>query len=288
MSNCTICPRKCNLGRTELPGACGATDKMVVAKTMLHTWEEPIISGEKGQGSGAIFFSNCSLRCLYCQNFEISQTCKGQEVTPLTLAKRMEELEKRGAVNINLVTPTHYTYQILDALDIYRPNIPIVWNSSGYESVETIELLKNYVDVYMPDFKYFSKVLSSEYSAAPDYQEVAAKAILAMRKNQPKDVIENGIMKKGLLIRHLVLPRTYQDSILILNWIKEHLGTNTYISLMNQYTPTPAVSEHPVLQNKVKPIEYKVVVEHALNLGFENGFLQDTSSQTLDFTPDFG
>ncbi len=285
--SCTICPRKCNLVRTELPGACGATDTMIVAKTMLHTWEEPIISGEKGQGSGAIFFSNCALRCLYCQNYEISQISKGQEVTPLTLAKRMEELEKRGAVNINLVTPTHYTLQILDALDIYRPNIPIVWNSSGYENPETIELLRGYVDVYMPDFKYFSKVLSSEYSAAPDYQEVAAKAILQMRKNQPKDIIENGLMKKGLLIRHLVLPRSYQDSILVLNWIKENLGKDTYISIMNQYTPTPNVADHPVLQNKVKPLEYKVVVEHARHLGFENGFLQDGSSQTLAFTPDF-
>ncbi len=287
MNNCTICPRKCNLDRTELPGACGATNQVVVAKTMLHTWEEPIISGESGQGSGAIFFSNCSLRCLYCQNYEISQTSKGQALTADMLARRMEELEKRGAVNINLVTPTHYTMQILDALDLYKPSIPVVWNSSGYESVETVELLKNYVDVYMPDFKYFSKVLSSEYSAAADYAEVAGKAILQMRKNQPKDVIENGLMKKGLLIRHLVLPKSYQDSILVLNWIKEHLGTDTYISLMNQYTPTPAVADHPVLSNKVKPIEYKVVVEHALNLGFENGFLQDGSSQTLAFTPDF-
>ncbi len=284
---CKICPRNCGFDRTNNIGACGATDKAVVAKTMLHYWEEPIISGNSGEGSGAIFFSGCSLRCIYCQNYKISRYVTGQTLTPEMLAQRMRVLVEKGAININLVTPTHYTKEILEALKIYRPPVPIVWNTSGYEKPETIKALKNAVDIYLTDFKYYSSILSDEYSSAPDYFEYASKSLVEMRKNQPEDIIEDGKMKKGIIVRHLVLPKSYHDSIMILDYIKDTLGTDTYISLMNQYTPTELVENHPILKNKVHPLEYKIVVEHARNIGFHNGFIQDPASQTLDYTPDF-
>lgn len=284
---CKLCPRECGFDRKNDIGACGASDKAVVAKTMLHHWEEPVISGDCGEGSGAIFFSGCSLRCVYCQNYKISRAMVGQALTPEQLAERMRILEEKGAININLVTPTHFVREILEALKIYRPKVPIVWNTSGYEKPETIRALKNVVDVYLTDFKYHSPALADEYSAAPDYFDYASRALIEMRKNQPRDVIVDGKMVKGVLVRHLVLPSTFHDSLLILDHIKETLGEDTYISLMNQYTPTEQVADHPLLSRRVRPLEYKIVVEHARALGFHNGFIQDPESQTLDYTPDF-
>lgn len=282
---CNICPRKCNVDRHSKFGFCNAK-KLEISKIMKHNWEEPIISGT--MGSGTIFFTHCSLRCVYCQNYEISQkNLCNKEITPKELADIFQKLEQEHVHNINLVTPTHYTNEIIEALDIYRPNIPIVWNSSGYESVETIQKLKNYVDIYLVDFKYCDSEISKKYSLAPDYFQCTTKAILEMRNNQPNDIIENGIMKKGLIIRHLILPSCHKDSINILDWIYNNLGNDVYISLMGQYIPCFKASLFPEINRKLKPLEYKVVLNHLIKLGFENGFTQDLSSSSSQFIPDF-
>ena len=214
---CNVCPRKCNVNRSKTVGFCKAGILPKISNVMLHHFEEPPISGTKG--SGAIFFSSCTLKCVYCQNFNISTKCDGKEISVETLASLFKQLEEAGANNINLVTPTHYTEQIIEALKIYKPNIPIVWNTSGYESAETIKKLKEYVDIYLSDFKYFSSELSKNFSMAPNYFEECSKATLEMRKNQPIDVFENGLMKKGLIIRHLCLPNQTKDSERVLDWI---------------------------------------------------------------------
>lgn len=281
---CELCPRKCGVNREENAGFCGVKT-LKVARVMLHMWEEPIIS--VGKGSGAIFFSGCNLKCLYCQNFEISHQAKGNEISPNGLAEIFKALERQGAANINLVTPTHFADGIVEALEIYRPKIPIVWNTSGYEEVETIKKIAKYVDVYLTDLKYFSSELSKNFSNAENYFEKASKAILEMRKAQPKDVVGNGVMKKGLIVRHLVLPGCVKDSIKVLDWIKENLGSETYLSLMNQYTPCYKASENELLKRKIKPLEYKVAQAHALKLGFENGFFQEPQSASKKYIPKF-
>ena len=283
--NCNICPRMCNVDRTKSTGFCKAKDKAIVSKVMLHHFEEPPISGTKG--SGAIFFASCTLKCVYCQNYNISSECVGKEIDNKTLANLFKQLEDAGAHNINLVTPTHFTQQIIAALDIYHPNIPIIWNTSGYEKAETIKKLKGYVDVFLSDFKYASKELSSKYSMAPNYFEECSKATLEMRKLQPLDVFENGLIKKGLIIRHLSLPNETKDSEKIIDWIFSNLGTTTMLSLMSQYTPMGNANKYPNLNRKIKPIEYKVLVNKLKSLGFKNVFLQDFSSASDEFTPDF-
>ena len=282
---CKICPRNCRVDRNEKFGFCGMSNTVKVAKVMLHQWEEPIISS--GNGSGAIFFSGCNLKCIYCQNYQISSLGEGKEITVEKLADLFKQLEEKGAVNINLVTPTHYTNQIIKALKIYRPKVPIVWNTSGYETVQTIKKLKKYVDIYLTDLKYFSRKLSTEYSCATDYFDVATKAILEMRKNQPEDVVEDGVMKKGLIVRHLILPTHFGDSEMVFEWIKENLGENTYISVMSQYTPYYKAKKHKILKHKLKKKEYEQVLQYIISLGFVNGFVQELSSSTCEFIPDF-
>lgn len=289
---CNICPRNCNVNRENSVGFCKGTNKVKISKVMLHFFEEPPISGEdtatkKANGSGAIFFSNCTLKCCYCQNAEISAGGQGKEVDTKTLANLFKQLEEKGANNINLVTPTHYTNEIIEALEIYRPNIPIVWNTSGYETPETIKRLKDYVDVYLTDFKYFDSNLSKKYSLAENYPETCKKATLEMRRNQPEDIFENGLMKKGMIIRHLVLPTHSTDSINIINWINENLGNQTYISLMSQYVPMARATEFEELNQKIKPLEYKRVVNHLINLNFNNVFTQGFESAETIYTPDF-
>ena len=286
---CNICPRKCNIDRAKSVGFCKATNNPRISKVMQHYFEEPPISGTdiNQGGSGTVFFSSCTLKCIYCQNYEISSSCEGKEITIQTLANIFKQLEEAGANNINLVTPTHYTYQIIEALKIYKPKIPIVWNTSGYEKEETIALLKDYVDIYLTDFKYFSSDLSKSLSLAPDYFENCAKATLQMRKNQPLDVFENGLMKKGIIIRHLVLPNNTNDSQNIIDWIYENLGNKTYLSLMSQYVPVAKALDIPDLNRKVNPLEYKILVKKLEKLGFKNVFLQDFNSASSEFTPNF-
>lgn len=282
---CNICPRMCNVDRSESTGFCKAKNKPIISKVMLHHFEEPPISGSKG--SGAIFFASCTLKCVYCQNFEISTDCQGKEVSIETLASLFKQLEDAGAHNINLVSPTHFTNQIIEALKIYRPKIPIIWNTSGFERAETIQKLKGFVDIFLTDIKYFSADLSKKFSLAPNYFEECSKATLEMRKNLPVDIFENGLITKGIIIRHLCLPHQTKDSEQIINWIFENLGNKTYISLMSQYTPMGHANQYPELSRKIKPIEYKILVNKLESLGFSNVFLQDYSSASDEFTPDF-
>lgn len=282
---CNICPRKCNVDREFSLGFCKAGTKPKISKVMLHHFEEPPISEKNG--SGAIFFSSCTLKCVYCQNYNISTCSEGKEVSVSALASLFKQLESAGANNINLVTPTHYTEQIIEALKIYKPKIPIVWNTSGYESEETIKKLKDYVDIYLTDFKYFSSELSKKYSLAPNYFEECSKATIQMRKNQPEDIFENGLMKKGMIIRHLTLPGQTKDSEKVIDWIYESLGNETYLSLMSQYVPMGNAEKYPEINRKLKPVEYKILVNKLEKLGFKNVFLQDFSSASTEFTPDF-
>ena len=283
--NCNICPRMCNVDRTISTGFCRSKNKAIVSKVMLHHFEEPPISGT--QGSGAIFFSSCTLKCIYCQNYEISTECSGKEVSVETLADLFKQLENAGAHNINLVTPTHFTDQIIDALNVYHPQIPIIWNTSGFERTETIKRLNGYVDIFLSDFKYYSNELSENLSLAPTYFDECSKATLEMRNLQPEDIFENGLMKKGLIIRHLTLPNQTKDSEKIIDWIYTNLGNKTYLSLMSQYTPMGKVEKYPEMNRKIKPIEYKILTNKLNSLGFTNVFLQDFSSASDEFTPDF-
>lgn len=282
---CNICPRNCNVNRETSVGFCKAKNKPIVSKVMLHYFEEPPISGS--HGSGAIFFSSCNLKCIYCQNYEISTECQGKEIDTETLVSLFKQLENAGANNINLVTPTHFTEQIIDALKIYKPKIPIVWNTSGYECAETIKKLGGFVDIFLTDLKYVSSELSSKLSLAPNYFEECSKAILEMRKIQPVDVFENGLMKKGMIIRHLCLPNQTKDSEAVIDWINQNLGNQTILSLMAQYTPMGNAKSLPEINRKIKPIEYKILVNKLKNLGFKNVFLQDYTSASEEFTPDF-
>lgn len=280
---CFVCPRNCGVDRSEKTGYCNMTNELVIAKYMLHKWEEPIISGTNG--SGAIFFSGCNLKCLYCQNYEISSCGKGKTISIKDLSDIMRLLEEKGAHNINLVTPTHFTYQIIDALNIYRPKIPIVWNTSGYEKEETIELLAPYVDIYLADFKYMSSQSAAAYSKAPDYPDVTKRALLKMRETIGEDVIENGLMKKGLIVRHLVLPSGAKEGMDIIDWVYNNLGKDTYVSIMNQYFPSSLAKEHPILRNKTKPLEYKMVINKFLSLKMTNGFMQESDASSSIYVP---
>ena len=279
---CELCPRKCGTCRPQTIGVCGAKE-LKVAKVMKHFWEEPIISGTNG--SGAIFFSHCSLKCVFCQNYEISHEGKGEIITPQQLAEIFKDLEKEGAHNINLVSPTHYTNEIIEALNIYKPNIPIVWNTNGYEEIHTIQKLKGYVDIFLTDLKYYSPEFSAKFSSAPNYFEKASKAILEMRKNQPEDITKSGIMQKGIIVRHLVMPTLTTDSIKILEWIKDNLGENTIVSIMSQYLPCYKAAAP--INRKLKPLEYKIIMKKCEELGLTNGYCQDFASASTNYIPKF-
>ena len=286
--NCNICPRNCNVERKTNAGFCGQSEKVKVSKVMFHKYEEPLISGgENSKGSGAIFFAGCNLKCCFCQNYPISHNNKGKTISTKKLASIMKKLEKKGAHNINLVTPSHFLNQIIEALKIYKPHIPIVWNSNGYESVETIKKLKDYVDVYLVDLKYMNNELALKYSKANNYVENATASIKQMKANQPKDIIENGLMKKGLIIRHLVLPTHTNDSIKCLDFVANEIGTDSIVSIMSQYEPRYDASNHQEINRKITPLEYKRVVNHAIKLNMTNCFTQDLTSADSKYTPKF-
>lgn len=281
---CNTCPRKCNIDRSKLKGFCNAKSKVTLALCNLHYSEEPIISGTNG--SGTVFFSGCNLRCVYCQNFDVSRNKIGKEVSIKRLAEIFKELEEQGAHNINLVTPTHYANQIIEALKIYKPKIPIVYNTNGYESVETLKKLAPYVDIYLTDFKYYDNNLSFRLSNAKDYLEVATSALKQMILNQPKNIIENGLMKKGVIVRHLVLPNHSDDSIKVLDHLNNTFGNNLLLSLMSQYVVMNLSDEYNDIKRVLKPIEYKRVLFHAQSLGFD-GFMQELSSSNTKYIPNF-
>lgn len=290
LKECTLCPRNCKTDRLSgKAGFCGANDKLYLARAALHFWEEPCISGE--QGSGTVFFSGCNLRCVFCQNYKISRMDAKKEVSVERLSEIFLELQEKGANNINLVTPTHYIPQIIMALDLARENgliLPVVYNTSGYESVETLKMLDGYVQVYLPDFKYMSQELAKSYSRAEDYPEKAKLALDEMvRQAGPAEFSEEGIVEKGVIVRHLVLPNHIDDSKEVMKYLYERYGDDIFISIMNQYTPLPQVEHIPDLNRKVTESEYDEVVDYAIELGVENGFIQEGETQTESFIPSF-
>lgn len=282
---CNACPRRCGVDRSKKHGFCGVGENFVVARAAKHFWEEPPISGTNG--SGAVFFSGCNLRCVFCQNYELSRAKQGKEITEKKLTEIFDSLISSGAHNLNLVTATQYAERLADVLEKYRSPVPVVYNCGGYESVETIKRLSSVVDVWLPDLKYIDPERSLRYSKAADYFNAASKAILEMRRNQPEDVFENGLMKKGLIIRHLVLPKNVNQSRRIFEWIKDNLGAKTYISLMAQYTPCGKLEDFPELQRRITKREYEKAVDCLIELGFENVFLQELDSAQKQYIPDF-
>ena len=257
----------------------------VLARADIHMWEEPCISGKKG--TGAIFFSGCSLKCCFCQNYPISHENKGEAITTKRLVEIIKELENRGVHTIDFVNPTHFSHILIDALTEYKPQVPVVYNSSGYDSVETLEKLEGLVDVYLPDLKYFSSEKSTAYAKCPDYFEKASRAILEMHRQQPKAEFKDGIIQKGLIIRHLVLPKNVEESKNILLWIKNNLPNDTIISIMSQYTPYGNIDEFKELNRKLTTAEYNKVVDYFIALGLTNGFMQEKTSAKTDFIPSF-
>ena len=280
---CKLCPRNCNIDRKIKTGFCGMNENVKLAKADVFMWEEPIISGTKG--SGAIFFSGCNLKCCFCQNYQISSGEFGKEIPTKSLANIFKELEYKGVHNINLVSPMHFQKQIIDALKIYRPNLPIIWNSNGYEKVETLKELADIVDIYLVDLKFYDNVLSKKYCKAINYFEEASSAILEMVAQQPKIIIKNGVMKKGVIIRHLVMPNCQDDSKKIFEWISKNVKNNVLISIMSQYTPCYKSFEYNEINRKLKPIEYKLAIKNAQNLGLTNGFMQDFDSANEIYIP---
>ena len=289
MTDCRLCPRNCRVNRKERTGFCGEKDGIRCARAALHHWEEPCISGTRG--SGAVFFSGCSLKCCYCQNYQISQEGLGKEISPEKLARIFLDLQEQGAHNINLVTGTHFLPGILTALDLARPklSIPVVYNCGGYEKPEVIRLLDGYVDIYLPDLKYFDPELSARYSGARDYFAQASQAVSAMISQTGSPVFdEDGIMQKGVIIRHMVLPGSRKDSISILHWIRENLPEEGFLlSLLSQYTPFYKSREYPQINRRLTTYEYDKVLEEAISLGLTKGFMQEKSSAKEEYTPPF-
>lgn len=283
---CTLCPRECGVDRAKEKGFCGAGDEIKIARAMLHMWEEPCISGTRG--SGAIFFSGCNLRCVYCQNMDISHNGYGKELSVRALADKMLELQTQGAHNINLVTPTHYVDKIKQALDLIRDElkIPVVYNTGGYESAETIKGLRSYVDIFLTDIKYYSSDLSLKYSRASDYYKKAHKALVEMLKIAPECIYDDdGTMSQGVILRHLVLPSCRADSIKILEDVAKSVDiTKLKLSLMSQYTPDFYKGEDKALRRRITTFEYQSVVERALVLGYD-GYIQDKESASKKYTP---
>ena len=292
LEECNLCPRNCKANRLNNKGGfCGAiSNKVKIARAALHYWEEPCISGDIG--SGTVFFSHCTLKCVFCQNYDISQ-CNyyGKEVTIERLAEIFLELQEKGALNINLVTPTHYVAHIIEALDIAKKNglkLPVIYNTSGYEKVETIKLLKGYVDVYLPDMKYFDSKYSTKYSKAPNYFEYAKEAIREMVDQVGETTFdENGIVKSGVIIRHLMLPGLLFDSKKIIDYVHNTFGDKVYISIMNQYTPLDNVKNYEEINRPLNPKHYDSLVDYALNIGVKNGFIQEEGTDKESFIPLF-
>lgn len=284
---CIICPHECKVDRTKNQiGRCKSTDKVKLALYSVHDFEEPCISGKNG--SGTVFFSNCNLNCVYCQNYEISQLGRGKEITTEELANIFLEQQKRDVENINLVTPTSYTYHIIEAIKIARKkglNIPIVYNTNGYEKVENIKMLQGYVDIYMPDFKYYYNDIAKRYSNIDNYFEVVTCALKEMQKQINEVIIEDGVMKKGIIIRHLVLPNNIENSKKVLKWIKDNMEEWVYVSIMAQYFPTYKAKEFNELNRKLTKEEYEIIENYTYELDIKNGFIQELGEHEEEYVP---
>lgn len=287
MLPCTLCPRKCNIDRTKGVGFCGAPEALTAAKACLHFWEEPCISGL--YGAGTVFFSGCNLRCIYCQNKPISREGRGKEISVARLAEIFAALADEGAECIDLVTPTHYADKIAEALRLTKLPIPVVYNCGGYERVETLRRLEGLVDVYLPDFKYADAALAKRLSNAPDYPETALSAIAEMlRQTGPFRLNEDGLLTRGVLVRHLVLPGFTENSLDAIDRLFGRFSqTEILFSLMSQYTPPAEPLPVPSLNRRLTPAEYERVTDYLYLSGVENGYVQELSSAKEEYTPDF-
>lgn len=279
---CSLCPNGCKIDKTKLKGVCGTDDDIRIAKFYLHSFEEPIISGTNG--SGTVFFCGCSLKCVFCQNFELSRNLRGKIISVNELANIFKTLEDSGAHNINLVNPTHYSNKIIEALKIYRPKIPIVYNTHGYEKIDVLKKINDFVDVYLPDIKFFSPAVSKRYTGKENYFEVASKAIEFMANSKPFSLDENGLIKSGVVVRHLVLPQNTSDSKKILDWFS-NIKDKAYIDVMSQYTPFGEIENFPELKRKITKREYETVIDYALSLGIEKMFYQEQLSASEKYIP---
>lgn len=291
MEKCNICPRNCNVSRTEgKTGFCGIPgNDIYVARAALHMWEEPCISGENG--SGAVFFSGCSLRCVYCQNRNISMAKAGRKISSERLVEIFLELQGKGAHNINLVTPTHYTEQIVNSLKAAKNRgltVPVVYNCSGYEKVETLNKLEGLVDVYLTDFKYMESDIAEKYSYAKNYPDVAKHALEEMVRQQGKiEFGEKGIMKKGVIVRHLLLPNHVNNAKKVVKYVFEAYGDKVYLCLLNQYTPVNIIKEFPELSRGVTKREYEKLLDYAISIGVTQAFIQEGETGKDSFIPEF-
>lgn len=288
---CTLCPRECKADRAEgKTGFCGVAGKEIyLAKAALHMWEEPCISGE--DGSGTVFFSGCPLRCVYCQNYNIAHASTGKAVSRERLVEIFLELQEKGANNINLVTPTHYTPEIVWAVRQARKQglmLPIVYNCSGYEKVETLQMLNGIVDIYLTDFKYMDRGIAKRYSHAENYPEIAKAALAEMvRQTGDAGFTDDGMMKKGVIVRHLLLPGYLNNAKAVVQYVHETYGDTVFLSLMNQYTPLPQVEKYPEINRRVTEEEYEELVDYAIEIGVENGFIQEGETAEESFIPEF-
>ena len=288
IEKCNICPHRCNVNRKlGQIGRCKATDKVKIALYSSHNFEEPCISGKKG--SGTVFFSNCNLNCIYCQNYEISQEGRGKEITIEELAKIFLIQQEKGMENINLVTPTSYAPQIIEAISIARNHglkIPIVYNTNSYENIETLKMLDGYIDIYLPDLKYSENELGKKFSNVSNYFEIATKAIKEMIRQVgiPK-LNENGVIKKGVIVRHLVLPNHIENSKKVLKWLKENLPDDMYISVMAQYFPTYKAKEDKLINRKLTKKEYTEIENYLFTLPLENGYMQELGEHEEEYVP---
>ncbi len=286
LEKCTLCARNCNINRNEKNGFCKCNILPKLALASIHKWEEPCISGTNG--SGTVFFSGCNLNCVFCQNYKISQKHFGKEISIERLAEIFLKLQNKNVHNINLVSPTPYVPQIIEAIKISKNkglNIPIVYNTNSYENIETIKMLKGYIDIYLPDLKYFDDSISYKYSSVKNYFEIASENIKEMVKQVSTPIFQNGLMKKGVIIRHLILPGQIIQTKRILNWIKNNLPQDTYISIMAQYFPTFNSKKYPEINRRISKQEYNFVCS-MLN-DFENGYIQELGENEEEYVPIF-
>lgn len=289
LEQCKLCPRSCGSNRAAgQTGYCGMSAEVKVARASLHMWEEPCISGTNG--SGTVFFTGCPLKCVYCQNRTIAIGSTGERISIERLSEIFIELQEKGAHNINLVTPTHYVPQIVEALKSAKEkglHIPIVYNTGSYEKAETIQALEGLVDIYLPDCKYYDSELAAKYSNAPDYFKVASDAIEEMVRQVGKPMFEGNLMKRGVIVRHMILPGHTKDSRKIIERLYKTYGDDIYISIMNQYTPLPQMKNFPEINRRITAREYDKVVDYAISLGIENAFIQEGETAKESFIPDF-
>lgn len=288
-NKCNLCPHKCNIDRSKSQGFCKCTNNIKVALVSIHDFEEPCISGDNG--SGTIFFTGCNLKCIYCQNYEISDEMKGKEVTVERLADIMLEQQERGVENINLVTPTMYVDKIIEAIKMAKVNgltIPIVYNSGGYEKIDTLEKIDPYIDIYLPDFKYSDNELGKRYSNVRDYLDVASKAIKFMKSRKSENIFnDKGMLKSGVIVRHMILPNNIQNTKGVIMWLKENLGEETCISIMAQYFPTHRAKGYSEINRKITQEELDEIEEFLIEQNMVNGFIQELGQHEEEYVPDF-